>query len=156
MSGIYTLGYNGWNPPLRREDILPLVEAAGEVNPSPLVVDVRRSRGARINQAFDLRSAGNRPKAVEQALIPGCRYAWAEELGNQSHTLPWVRHPDADKNIAYLASVVAQTGDTIYRGPLVLLCAEKDHRRCHRTEVAAAIQDEVERLTGSRPEVRHL
>lgn len=150
----------GCNPSLKPKDILRLVKQH-EANPIPIVVDIRATRGARINKAFDLRKVpalgvGNGRYIGE--VIPGCRYVWTPELGNASRKLPW-RPADvkkARKVIEVAATYFDPQADAQMRGPLVLLCGCREARKCHRSQVADALADEVERLTGERPEVLHL
>jgi hypothetical protein len=67
----------------------------------------------------------------------GITYVNKKELGNISGTADWIP-PDrsaADRAIEHLSSL---------DGNLILMCAEKDHRVCHRTSIAI----ELSGLTG--------
>lgn len=148
---IYSIGYH---PALKREDIVRLVQQH-EPNAIPIVVDIRATRGARRNKAFDLRKHPGTSRPIGE-MIPGCRYVWLEDLGNQSKRLPWVRGPRAVEVLNLLAKTVAGQTETVYRGPIVLLCRCADAAKCHRTEIAEVVANLVFLMTGERLEIVHL
>ncbi len=123
---LYTIGYAD-------------IEAAAQVErlmnqEHMLLVDIRLSPRSR------WRPAWNR-NALRTAY--GERYAWEHRLGNlhyQDRTLDIVLaegHMDAVREIAKLLIAGAS---------IILLCACKDARTCHRTLVAKLIQDAIQEL----------
>jgi hypothetical protein len=156
---LYSIGYNGM-PPLKPKDIVHLV-GQYESNAIPIVVDIRESRGARRNKAFDLRKVPRfgtgSGKAVGE-VIPDCRYVWCQTLGNPSRKLPWepTNREGAQRTIEVAAKHVAGLSSPLYVGPVILLCGCAKAAKCHRTPVAEAIADEIEKLTGERPRIVHL
>lgn len=148
MPILFTVGYG---LRLKPADIIRLVKEH-DPNASPIVVDVRDSRESRRNKAFDFRDREYVDR-VEERFIPGCRYVWYRNLGNPSRKLPWAPElgVGAPEAMDLLATTICRKGDTVYAGPLVLLCCETDHRRCHRADIADELARRVPGL-----EVVHL
>jgi hypothetical protein len=113
---IYTWGYS------RNRTVQNLIAAAGEHMP---VIDVRRSRGSR-NPHWN-------EGAPEHSL--GRYYEWYFSLGNTGKTGRWKPASEhyARAGILYCAWRLQLAFS------IVLVCAEADHKRCHRTEVANEI-----------------
>ena len=135
MPLLFTLGHGR---SLKPADILRLVKCH-DPDACPIVVDVRDSRVSRRNCAFDFSMVPVLGKGNGQwigEVIPGCRYVWFKELGNSSGKLPWVTNDRAEEALEAIAKTLRREGDTQHRGPLVLLCAETDPKRCHRSEIA--------------------
>lgn len=139
MPVLYTIGHGR---SLKPEDILRLVEEH-EPHACPIVIDVRDSRVSRRNRAFDF--DGGQHSDRSGTIIPGCRYVWFRCLGNPSRKLPWVPGEEVEEDLALVARAIRRVVDTIYSGPIVLLCSETDYRRCHRRDVAAEL---VKRVPG--------
>lgn len=94
------------------------------------VVDVRRNPRSRYNPDF------NREKlelAVSQDGFTSYYHA-PHKFGNVSHSLPWVRP-------RYWREGCQSIARELQSHSLLLLCLERDPSRCHRSEVAKAIQE---------------
>lgn len=148
---IYTWGYST-NRAL--DDLLAALREDGWCGKTtPCLVDVRRSRKSR-NPLWDLDGSPiAHPRKDHDTIgrLHGVRYIWADGLGNQGSTPRWVRHPLWEKHIGMIVGAMpGGNGPVQFAGPWILVCAEKDHRKCHRTEVA----EELAKLTDA--EVVHL
>lgn len=136
MVTIYTWGYRGRT----KEDLQEVIAGLpGRV----LVVDVRRrAAGARIANGWQASDVDHACRSR------GASYYRASSLGNQSNTLPWVRHELAAQELLYCAGCAITTN-------VLLICAEVNAAGCHRSEVAEAVA-EILRAAGIDAEVRHL
>ena len=142
MPILFTIGHGRT---LKPADILRLVKEHDPVA-CPIVVDVRDSRVSQRNRAFDFSEVpvlgeGNGQSVGE--VIPGCRYVWFPKLGNPTRKLPWVPDEKAEVALEILARVIRREGDTLYQGPLVLLCSEAKPAKCHRREIAEELARRV-------------
>jgi uncharacterized protein (DUF488 family) len=135
MGTLYTLGYAGYAHPdasfqleryLRQEPIL--------------LLDIRSSPRSRWYPAWN--------KAALAARY-GYRYTWEPRLGNVNY-----RHRDLGIELAQgHREAVHAAAKLLCEGTnLVLLCACKDERTCHRSLVAKLIQDAVQALREERPQ----
>lgn len=115
---ILTIGYGGKHPQAFFNEL-------ESINPD-MVVDVR----ANPNRAF-LNSYTK--KYLEEKLKN--EYIWIEELGNPSHRLPPVL---LNEEIGF--EKLHEVMEEYYR--IVLLCAEKDEKMCHRGYIKAKILSE--------------
>ena len=138
---IYTWGYEGRTV----DDLLQVVRehAVG------YVCDVRRQARGRVRRGF---APEHLQAALMTVLVDGVAvdYEWLPGLGNAGKTAQWRRPPTAGWDLAVAAANLAgwtQSG--------LLLCAEADHRECHRTEVAETLAN-VLRACGFEVEVEHL
>lgn len=59
-------------------------------------------------------------------------------LGNTSGKANWIP-PNGEK----ASTALQEVADLVRQGTIVLLCAEMDHNRCHRTEVANQLEELV-------------
>jgi uncharacterized protein (DUF488 family) len=121
---LYTIGYA--HPDAARS----LAHLMG--NPHTMLLDIRYAPRSRWHPAW------NRP-ALEQAY--GARYLWEQRLGN-------VNYRDREQGIALAEGhqeAVRAVAELVRSGRnLILLCACKDPRTCHRTLVAKLIQDALD------------
>lgn len=141
MPLLFTVGHGRI---LKPADILRLVKQH-DPDACPIVVDVRDSRVSRRNRAFDF---SDRPVVDRDGkIVPGCAYSWCKDLGSPSRKHPWVPTPLGKQGLKLLAQTIRREGDTLYRGPLVLLCSETDPAKCHRRQIAEEL---VRRVPGLR------
>lgn len=144
MPALFTIGYGGRAPAAFTEAL----RAAGVAT----VIDVRlRPDKASMGSYAKAKTAD---KGLEALLAgAGLGYASFVELGN-----PFVGLDDwQDRYRRLLAAAGPVLVERLAASPLprpwALLCAEKDHRECHRTPVAELL---ARALPGGPWEVRHL
>ncbi|MEL7504767.1 MAG: DUF488 domain-containing protein [Cyanobacteria bacterium J06554_6] len=128
---ILTFGYGN------RKDYSELKEAISSFNVG-LLVDVRLKP-----RAWTRRWWGDQISAFCEA--SGIDYASEPSLGNVSGKAEWIP-PDKDAAKRSLERLSERASDQT----ILLLCAELDHNRCHRTQVA----DELNLLVNGK--VRHV
>ena len=75
----------------------------------------------------------------------GLNYHPESGLGNTSGTAEWI-----PRNSIEAEAALTRVATLLEAGSIVLMCAELDHRRCHRTAVA----EKISKTTGAI--VRHL
>ena len=96
-----------------------------------LIVDVRRTRKSYI--------------PAEELDALGCNYLWVKGLGNVSGNgqewKPFLGLARAKNDLDLVADMIKRTNLAV-----VLLCAEKDVRQCHRRLVAEALAERVDGL----------
>ena len=71
--------------------------------------------------------------------VEGLEYYSFPDLGNTTKTSEWIPpDPTAAEEAMKEVAAIAQTGN------IILMCAEKDHQRCHRTAIAQALAKRLE------------
>lgn len=85
------------------------------------------------------------PKLSDFCESVGITYSSKKALGNTSGNSNWVPPSDEDAAIA-----LSEVCDLSSEHNILLMCAEKDYKRCHRTAVSLHIQEQTGR------EVLHL
>jgi len=153
---IYTVGYRigeGRKSRARtHEEMAALFSDAGLRSVD--LADVRaRVSGPRIARGWDFATLRLRP--FRDAPSPlSVYYQCYTSLGNAGRTQHWQRGRDAMSGLLSLALDIARQSHEAGWG-VVLLCAEQDPSRCHRSEVAESIAGII-RAAGVECEVRHL
>ena len=120
------------------DDLRRIVEEQGIAR----VVDVRRSR----------RTGNPRVRVNELEGIRG--YLWWSFLGNTKGVPEGTWQPASEQG-AHRGLVMLSTHLRAGR-KVLLMCAEADHQRCHRTEVARRLAAMVGAETGRMPSIIHL
>jgi len=131
---IYTWGYEG-------RTVADLRAETQKVGPCQ-IVDVRRGNtGARVKKGWSW---------LDLHREFGYLYWSFNFLGNWGKTSVWERGPRATRDLFMVAASMVGMPTTMF-----LLCKERDHAACHRTEVAAALVA-ILAAAGVECEVRHL
>ncbi len=111
-----TIGYGGKMPDLFFEELESLK--------ADIVVDVRENPFSAFLSAYTKRELDKRL---------GERYIWIRELGNKSRELPPML-VDEEEGIRKLRALMEK------HERVVLLCAEKDEDKCHRSYIKKLIE----------------
>jgi hypothetical protein len=93
------------------------------------IIDVRRSRASR-NPHWSCRNGSYPPEWKI--------YVWLNHLGNAQEAKRGEWLPAHGPNLMIEHLLIAE-GWLRKTGAVVLVCAERDHRRCHRVQVAEAL-----------------
>jgi len=118
VNELLTIGYGGKKP----DDFFAELD---ELQPD-IIVDVRED-------PFHAFLGTYTKKGLESRL--GSRYVWIRELGNRSRELPPTL-VDEEKGLEKLRNLMHE------HSRVVLLCAEKDEKKCHRSYIKARLQTE--------------
>lgn len=115
-----TIGYGGKNP----NDFFKELE---ELKPD-LVIDVRA------NPCHAFLPCYTKPLLEKIIAYYGIKYMWLPQCGNASRTLPPKLQDESHciKRIKYLLTQCEH---------IVLLCAEKDEKRCHRLFIKEKVEE---------------
>lgn len=108
---VLTIGYGGKKPQLFFQELDKLCP--------DMVIDVRANPYKAYLNVYTKKSLENRLKD---------NYVWIRELGNPSHSLP-PHLEDEPKGIEKIHKIMRS------HHRIVLLCAEKDETRCHRSYI---------------------
>lgn len=146
----------------------------------PEFIELLKTNG--INHVFDVRRKGSGawynsycwgPRMLKTCSLAGCAYTEWDFLGNYADEVPtgysqfdsyrrWLE-TGAGKKAVKRAAWVLYSGIKILQGSKkvedevpCLLCAEKDHSRCHRSLVAEAIRQKLVEFPDVQVSVEHL
>jgi len=115
-----------------------------------IIVDVRRAPACKWNQGY------NKAELQRAFTLRGMLYISLPRLGNPYHTLKEFKEHAAElfaqRDINATLNMIVEwlkLGRTV-----VLLCAEKDHRRCHRDPIAAELATRISGLAVLHLEVQ--
>ena len=115
---LLTIGYGGKKP----KDFFAELDA---LQPD-VIVDVREDPFHAFLNTYT-------KKGLEKRL--GSRYIWIRELGNKSRELPPTL-VNEEKGLEKLSTLMHE------HNRVLLLCAEKDEKKCHRSYIKAKLQIE--------------
>lgn len=124
-SVIYTFGYGN------RPTADSLLGFLGEYE-IPYLIDVRLRA-----KAWTRRWWGDSVKQVVEGV--GVSYLPRPDLGNTSGTAKWIP-PDTSKAVLSLMEIRELL---LEKGSVMLMCAELDNQKCHRTAIAQKLQEMV-------------
>lgn len=124
MEAIYTFGYGNRKT---NGELLVYLKGFG----IKTLIDVRRSPRAWSDTWYGV-------KIRMSCEAEGVKYKWIPALGNTTKTAEWV-----PPNLEESQQAINQVAEIAQQGNVLLLCAELDHRSCHRTAVAQAIADKT-------------
>lgn len=117
MNVIYTIGYGGRSP--------AIVTALLKEHDVAVLVDVRASPRSRV-PGFNKNSLAQHMEAC------GITYHHVEALGNANRNAG----PDAPVHLVDEATGLRVLRELLDQQAVAIMCAERDHRGCHRTYIA--------------------